>query len=564
MTKTLHPLPKSAARLTGYPWRSSWRRRKCRVFTPSEIAQRLKADLTFLNNGRANVERHITLEAAIAWSEHLLQPIDLLLLHRMSIFASSARFSAIQTVCADEELPASFILPALTRLVDKSLVFTVPSGEHMRFGMLGTIKRVAFSGLELSGGRAEMELRHARWAQQLALEAGAGVLTRDSIAWVQRLAVEYENLSAAITFGLEHDLEMAAVIVADLAWFCLWRDRLGDARGWTHAILAKQQDSISLQTRARVLYADALTRAWTADFGGAMMELDEAQRIALAENDEELTLLVSELYTIVAVYGGDSERARELLEEIEAQGVPEGLPLFAAMHDFLAGLIARASGNLSGSLILIDSAQRQLRAFGELFILCACLNEAARTHHLNGDIHSAERLYRECHELALRTQNSPLLTSTFFGIAEVCQLAGNLREALDWFEAGIEHLKGLGKRVDVASVLGLAYVAGGAGLHALSVSLYSAASIRWPIGEALSSIVEVPYRQQFTRSHTFLGEAEFQRAAREGAYWSLENALEQGLARLHASLSDGQQNHEPGTADSAPGRRAGTSQWPPA
>ena len=510
-----------------------------RVSTPQEIAQRLQGDLAFLNNGRAGETRHRTLEEAIAWSERLLAPDERLLFQRLAIFAQSATLAAIEAVCADQVLPRTTILGVLTHLVDKSLVLTQPVGNQMRYMMMGTIRRYALERLARSDERDVLARRHAQWAWNLAHEGGGGICTRDSVQWVGRAEAEYENLRQAIAFGIEHDPDLAVEIVSNLAWYWLWRNHVPDALQWTSAILEHPAAADSDHVRARALYTNAMAAVWAGDYEGARERLEEALALARATDDQELMPHVLRNYALAAIYCGQLDLATQILDQLDNGSFDRENALHIDARFSLRGIIERDLGNIEHALVIMEEGLRRLRAYGEPFLLSAHLFEVARTHQVQGNNARAETLYRECHELTLRTQNAPLLTRTFFVMAEVSQAAGNLREALDWYEAGLEHLSGQGEDATAATLRSLAHIAGGAGMWALCVSLYAAAEIPWPLGKALSAIIDTPYRRQIEYAYSILGDADLDRARRAGDYWSVADALGHGISVLRTSLIAG-------------------------
>jgi predicted ATPase/DNA-binding SARP family transcriptional activator len=518
---------------------------QARVFTPREIAERLENDIAFLTNGRAGASRHKTLEEAIAWSEQMLAPDELLLFHRLSIFVQSATLAAIEAVCADATLPRTAILGVLTRLVDKSLVMTKPTGHHMRFMMLATIQRFARAGLTRRGEENALARRHAQWVWNLAREGGKAIYTRESLQWVRRIETEDGNLRQAIEFTTVHDPEVAAEIVSNLAWYWLWRNHIPDALTWTSAILNQPAAATSARVLARVHYTRAMASAWRRDFEGALTSLEKALPLAQSVDDREIIPRILQYYAVSAIYCDNLDLASRILDQIEDSAHHNESALPAVSQFSLRGIIARNSGDIDKSLAIMEKGLHSLRDYGEPFLLSTHLCEVAITHQIQGNIARAETLFRECHELTLRTQNAPLLTRSFFTMAEISQAGGNLSEALDWFEAGLEHLHGQGEQANDAVVRSLAYVACGAGMWALGVSLYTAAGVPWPLGKTLSTIVDTIYRSQLEEAFIVLGDADFGRACREGHYWSTTDALQQGVEALRQSLMAGRRSSHP-------------------
>ena len=106
-----------------HPARDRVRRRPAARAAAAELASQLESGIRMLTVSRRGTSpRHQTLRAAIDWSYQLCSPAERTLWERLSVFAGTFDVSGAEYVCADGQLAASKIVPALVGLVDKSVV----------------------------------------------------------------------------------------------------------------------------------------------------------------------------------------------------------------------------------------------------------------------------------------------------------------------------------------------------------------------------------------------------------------------------------------------------------
>src|SRR5271166_112776 len=120
-----------------------------RTLTPAQLAERLDNRFALLTGGsRTALPRHRTLRAVVDWSWDLLSESEQVLARRLAIFPGGSTLGAAEQVCADELLPSAAVLPALSGLVDKSILGTVEGtdGFGPRYRMLEPSGRTALTG----------------------------------------------------------------------------------------------------------------------------------------------------------------------------------------------------------------------------------------------------------------------------------------------------------------------------------------------------------------------------------------------------------------------------------
>ena len=104
-----------------------------RMLTPGQLAERLDDRFALLTGGsRTALPRHRTLRAVVDWSWDLLSAPEQVLARRLAVFPGGATLAAAEQVCADDVLLASQVLPALSGLVDKSIIAAAAGQDWLR------------------------------------------------------------------------------------------------------------------------------------------------------------------------------------------------------------------------------------------------------------------------------------------------------------------------------------------------------------------------------------------------------------------------------------------------
>ncbi len=136
-----------------------------RTLTPAQLAERLDDGFALLTGGsRTALPRRRTLRAVVDWSWDLLSEAEQVLARRLALFPDGAALAVAEQVCADDLLPSAEVLPALSGLVDKSIIAADRSqdDESPRYRMLETVRaysleRLAEADEETAARTAVME-----------------------------------------------------------------------------------------------------------------------------------------------------------------------------------------------------------------------------------------------------------------------------------------------------------------------------------------------------------------------------------------------------------------------
>ena len=390
---------------------------RVKVLSPQMMRTRLEHPLELLTSGSQDAPpRHRALRDTIGWSFELLDDHGRTLFRRLSVFTGGCTLDEVESVCQGR-------LDTLGDLVDESLVRS--DGE--RFGMLETIREYAAELLEANAEATELRRAHAAAYLRLGRAAATGLGGPDQTSWRTRLAVEHDNLRAALRFSLDDgDAETALELCLSLWRFWLERGYLGEGRLWLQESLALGTEGTA--TRARALTANCVLSHYQGDYdtaeelGRAALELsrslgdpkgvaealtglalvrrtrgayEDAERhfleaIAIYDElgDEEATARTLDRLAIALTLGAEPARGRELFER--------SLALFRRLGDStgvafgLHGLVmTREPGNPALAQARIAESVEIVRDLGDRRNLAKVLWSAADVALEVGELEAA-------------------------------------------------------------------------------------------------------------------------------------------------------------------------------
>ena len=191
-----------AAHLDGIPLALELAAAWVRTLTPQQVEAGLDDRFALLVRGpRGAQRRQRTLAGSIDWSHALLDETDRIVFRRLAVFAGTFGLAAARALCAGGTVTAAEVLPALGRLVDKSLVVAEERAGESRYRLLETIRAYAAARLVEAEEDTALRERHLAWYLRF-VEAAEADRERDADRWRRALLLEYDNLRAALEWGL--------------------------------------------------------------------------------------------------------------------------------------------------------------------------------------------------------------------------------------------------------------------------------------------------------------------------------------------------------------------------
>ena len=283
----------------------------------------------------------------------------------------------------------------MTHLTDKSLVLVAGrAGEEARYRFLEAVRHHAREKLEESGEEPEIRRRHAVFFAALGMGADAGLHSTEEVTWRRRLAVEHDNLRAALAWGEQHDAELMLRLAGALWRF--WWANLTEGRAWLERALAvgseaplriKALGSASIESPAcRGRWGEALAR--------------EAVEVAERSGDRAGRVWGLLMLSFAGRCRGDHQAAASHAEAAveEARALDEDdLPPF--LRAFLLNRLGHEAyelGDWSRAEAVPKEALERWRRLGNPWGTGVVLGKLADVAQARGDDARAAALYREC------------------------------------------------------------------------------------------------------------------------------------------------------------------------
>jgi tetratricopeptide (TPR) repeat protein len=373
-------------RLDGLPLALELAASRLKVLDPKLLLERLGRSLPLLTGGARDApERHQTLRATIEWSYGLLEAPLQELFRRLSVFAGSFSLEAAESV-------ASADLDEITALVDWNLL--KPTGEG-RFLMLETIREFARDLLERSEEFDDLRDRHLGFFLSLVLEAEPNLTGPDQRHWYDRLALEHDNVRAALACACDQGDGERALMLSGTIWRFWWnRGYIGEAAQWYERALALGAGT-STKARARGEFGAAHLAESLDATEEARYRFERAAEL-LREAGETRWLILA-LTHLAGAYGslGDPESNRNLNTQALTLALENGDVRAASI---VKSNMARAFIDINEderAAVLLSEALEGLRSVGDVYGIGRILLDKAIVALRRGDAVSAAADLRE-------------------------------------------------------------------------------------------------------------------------------------------------------------------------
>jgi len=229
-------------RLDGIPLALELAAARMATLPPTEIAARLDDRFTLLaGDERGRPPRHQTLQAAVEWSHHLLDPFEQELFRRLSVFRGGFDLAAIESVCRTTTKEADAV--PIRRLIDKSLVVS-DAAEPNRFWMLETMREFARSHVLATSEDRWLNRRHAKHFLNVVRMHGGKLRARGATQHLTQLDRNIDNIRAALEWASANDHPLLARLALGLHSYWTSRCSFREALVWVGLALADPDSSL--------------------------------------------------------------------------------------------------------------------------------------------------------------------------------------------------------------------------------------------------------------------------------------------------------------------------------
>jgi predicted ATPase/DNA-binding CsgD family transcriptional regulator len=424
------------ARLDGIPLALELAAAWLGTLTPAQIEAGLDDRFALLVRGRRGAApRQQTLAASIDWGHGMLDEGDRVAFRRLAVFAAGFDLDAARAVCDGDDA-----LGALGRLVDKSMVIAEDHDGRARFRLLETMRQYALERLREAGEVDDARDRHLDHFL-FVVEDMAPERDRDKDAWRERLLVDYDNLRAAVRWGLAaQDPERGRRLAAGLPW--LWH-LTGHGRDGLDVIrqaIARAPDDRSL-VQARLLCGAALV----ADTAGPLdVGFDPAQAaldLAREHGDARLEALCLALIAVREL-AADFDRASEAGAAAERAGRAAGDGFVVDATRALRGMVLQLRDDHAAAQETLAEAVDGLLARGDRGVAATAVGFQATSALCTGDLAAARELAQRAVAIAAPLADYHRVGTSRAVLALVLGTRGELDAALATMEPVLRLVEG--------------------------------------------------------------------------------------------------------------------------
>ncbi len=420
---------------------------RARVLRPRQILARLDRGLEL--SGTAREGRHASMGTAIRWMWSWLEPAEVELVARCSVFAGGFTPEAAEAVLGAAN---GDVLDALAALRDRSFLrfdggrFEVP--EPLRAHGL---RALASLGPALEG---DAQSRHAAWCAGLVSELPGD---EEGLALA---AKERANLFAAHRYGIENEPLLGARVALALARVLATHGPPGEEARILDTGIEAARSAGDRLLLARLLRGRAMLSMRLGALEEARLDLEACETIGRAEGDRAIEIQAGVEQGRLRFSAGDFDLAQVML----ARGIEQLAALEVAAHPAarflqgyaqnLLGMVREAQGRLEESAGCFEAALAIFRRVGNRrYVALASMNLGVvrfAVCHLDEATQLFEQAVAGFRELGDRAGEADSIVN----LGCVLVSAGRLGEAERLLQKGLELEQALGNRRAEALVLG--------------------------------------------------------------------------------------------------------------
>jgi predicted ATPase/DNA-binding SARP family transcriptional activator/tetratricopeptide (TPR) repeat protein len=301
------------------------------VFGLTELLSLVERRLAVLHDLPEADAGRAALEALVEWSYDLLHADEKTLLQQLAVHRGGASLRSLVALAAPHGLDESTVAYLLGALVDKSIVSVSFASEDARYDVLDTIRQYALERLAQGGTLTAVREAHARYFASVADAAYDELRGPSWQSTTRRLALDNDNLWAALACARDGPDAWIAARLGSLGWYFALADRVSEGRRFVELALTVAAEDAPLDVRVELL-------AFLCYLATEALELDAAieageRGLALAATASPRPRgLVQATLALALDRSGDGRRAADLGEDARTtlEGVDDEWAMAAA------------------------------------------------------------------------------------------------------------------------------------------------------------------------------------------------------------------------------------------
>lgn len=218
---------------------------------PKKILERFEDRFDLLSSSDPGIShRQQTLHATIEWSYHLLSESEKKLFDRISVFYGGFELEAAEEICSDDLVPKEKVLEALSRLVDRSMVYTLKGNDQtQRYNRLETLRQFGQQKLRSRNEEEQIRSRHLDYYIRVAEKAYEEQFEAQQ-KWAAWYEAEQDNIFAALDWAEIQAAEKFAELAGLVSWFWRLRSAFIACKTYLEKALLKSERNPINQARA--------------------------------------------------------------------------------------------------------------------------------------------------------------------------------------------------------------------------------------------------------------------------------------------------------------------------
>ncbi|NOR89143.1 MAG: hypothetical protein GQ524_02720 [Anaerolineales bacterium] len=410
-----------------------------------EIAGRLGEKLQLLTAGSRDVAPRLqTLLASLQWSYDLLEPLERVVLDRLSVFRGGCELSELGLVCSEVGAETSELQEILISLIEKSLILRSESLEgKTRYSLLESMAELGRENLQGRGEWNDMRRLHADTYYHLVAEAGEHISIQDDAIWVNRVFEDEANIRVALQTLLDiKEAQKVIYMIWSLRFYIMHRTLMVDMK--EILLRAMSQDAnispdisiLGLAVRGMLAWWEQDEEIWRT-YAAKLQSLGREQKNANAQiigmllecEHKNWAYTTEEGNQILKKVGSLSKTLQK--SEGEAYEIP-----------FELFLIDIKPPELQPSIIQNLIERAEIRANTNLLALCH--QRLGGIYEARGALKSAEEHYWSSYQAWEKLHNHSMASQNIWGISVLYQCRGEYSDACDGLKKAIEINRSIG------------------------------------------------------------------------------------------------------------------------
>jgi tetratricopeptide (TPR) repeat protein len=437
-------------------------------------------------------------------------------------------------VCNAREDLSIDVLEGVASLRDKSLVLRIEGEEEEpRFAELETIREYGSEQLTKSAEPESVRRCHAAYFLILAEEADAKLKGPEGPAWYARLKQEEANLRAAVDWlTLGNEPVWGLRLGAALLRYWGRQEYFSEGRAQIEGLLAVAGAQVRTRERARALLAAAILSFEQGDTAAGTVRAQESLEIFREVGDRRGWVAALNDLAVGAFARGEYATAAPLFEEAITILEEIGDRLAAERTKMNLADTLRAGGNPERARALFEQCLQTFTDLTDFDGLAWTMSHLARMESDRGSRGEAKELLAQSLSLFEKTGDFVGVANCLSDLSRIAGGDGDFPAAREHLHRGL-HVAGreglrrsLARLADDSCALA---VAEGRSEAAVRLAA-SVESFRKSSGFRRPQVERPDFEAALSRAKAALSESDAERAWREGASMSIDDAVEEALA----------------------------------